>query len=111
MFKIQGTTMYLTRGDTLDLTVTILQADGNVYTPDSGDTVRFAVKASYKDQRTILNVDIPIDTLRLRVESEDTKKFTARKEPYVYDIQLTKEDGTVDTFIDCAQLYITDEVE
>lgn len=111
MFKIQGTTMYLTRGDTLDVTVTILQSDGSVYTPDPEDKVRFAAKSSYKDQRTILNVDIPIDTLRLRVESEDTKKFTARKEPYVYDIQLTKEDGTVDTFIDCAQLYITDEVE
>ena len=111
MFKINGTTMYLTRGDTLDVTVTILNADGSVYTPVTGDQVRFAVKSTYKDQRTILNVDIPTDTLRLRVESDDTKKFTARKEPYVYDIQLTKEDGTVDTFIDCAQLYITEEVE
>lgn len=111
MFKINGTTMYLTRGDTLDVTISILNADGSEYIPTEGDSVRFAVKGAYKDQRTILIVDIPIDTLRLRVESEDTKKFTARKDPYVYDIQLTKEDGTVDTFIDRAQLYITEEVE
>jgi hypothetical protein len=29
MFKISGTTMYLTRGDTLDVTVSILNADGS----------------------------------------------------------------------------------
>lgn len=111
MFKINGTTMYLTRGDTLDVTVEILNEDKTPYTPSAEDSVRFAVKGSYKDQRTILNVEIPIDTLRLRVESEDTKKFAARKDPYVYDIQLTREDGTVDTFIDCAELYITEEVD
>jgi hypothetical protein len=111
MFRIDGTTMYLTRGDTLDVTVTILNEDGTEYTPTEYDAVRFAVKNSYSDQRTIIYVDIPIDTMRLRLESEDTKKFHAQKKPYVYDIQLTKEDGTVDTFIDRAQLYITEEVE
>lgn len=111
MFSIDGTTMHLTQGDTLDVQITILQEDGTEYTPVEGDSVRFAVKSSYKAPEVLLLVDIPIDTLRLRVDSEQTKTLAARANPYVYDIQLTKVDGTVDTFIDRSLLYITEEVE
>jgi hypothetical protein len=47
----------------------------------------------------------------LRLEAEETKLLTAGWVPYVYDIQITMEDGTVDTFIDRAKLIVTEEVE
>lgn len=103
--------MSLTQGDTLDVQLTILQEDGTEYIPVEGDSIRFAVKANYKAPEVLLLVNIPIDTLRLRVDSDQTKTLTARTNPYVYDIQLTKLDGTVDTFIDRSLLYITEEVE
>ena len=53
--------------------------------------------------------DIPIDTLTLTLLPEDTKDLSFGK--YVYDIQLTKADGTVDTFITKATIKITEEVD
>lgn len=107
-------TIYLTQGDTLDVTVTPLVEgdDGSTYEydPYPGDTVRFAVASAYGQEPLIVQ-SIPTDTMRLRVEAATTKLLNSRKKPYVYDVQLTQEDGTVITFIDKGELYITDEVE
>lgn len=62
-----------------------------------------------KTQVPLLVKDIPIDTMRLTLNPEDTKDFDFGK--YVYDIQLTKEDGTVDTFITKTTIKITEEVD
>jgi hypothetical protein len=47
----------------------------------------------------------------LRLESEETKLLRAGGEPYVYDIEITMEDGTVDTFIDRGKFIVTEEVD
>ena len=96
-YSVSGTTITLTRGDTFKAVLSITQQDGSPYVPTSGDKVRFAMKAKYEDQVPLLVKEIPIDTMRLTLNPEDTKNFDFGK--YVYDIQLTKEDGTVDTFI------------
>ena len=108
-YSVSGTTITLTRGDTFKAVVSITQQDGSPYVPTSGDKVRFAMKAKYEDQDPLLVKDIPIDTMRLTLNPEDTKNFDFGK--YVYDIQLTKEDGTVDTFITKATIKITEEVD
>jgi hypothetical protein len=46
--------------------------------------------------------------MELVINPEDTKNLAFSS--YVYDIELTKEDGTVDTFIDRAKIKITEEV-
>ena len=58
------------------------------------------MKAKYKDpdDAVVLVKNIPVDTLILEIEPEDTKPLTMKK-TYVYDIQLTDENGFVDTFI------------
>lgn len=53
-------------------------------------------------------VDIPIDTMKLAIKPEDTKNLAFGK--YVYDIELTKANGEVDTFITKAVFKITEEV-
>lgn len=53
--------------------------------------------------------DIPIETMKLVLEPEDTKTLAFGK--YVYDVQLTKVTGEVDTFITKGIIKITEEVD
>lgn len=102
MVKITGTTIIMTRGDTLLTDVTIYDEDGNVYTPGEDDVVRFALKKEYTDENVLIQKVIPNDTMILRVESSETKMLD-QPATYVYDIQITIDDGTseglVRTFI------------
>ena len=111
MLKLKGNAIYLTKGDTLDVDVQITDSEGAEYVPETGDSIRFALKSDYSDLEPLIIKDIPISTMQLRLESEETKILKARKVPYVYDIQITLKDGTVDTFIDRQKFYVTEEVE
>lgn len=97
MVSIEGTNITMTRGDTLVLKIRMTK-DGVEYTPGDGDSLRFAMKARYSDEEVVLTKNIPIDTLVLEIEPQDTKNLEMRS-TYVYDIQLTTVDGKVDTFI------------
>lgn len=108
-YSVSGTTITLTRGDTFIADILITDKDGNQYIPVEGDKVRFAMKASYSDLKPLLIKDIPIETLTLIIEPKDTAYLNFGK--YVYDVQLTKATGEVDTFITKAKIYITEEVD
>ena len=45
--KLKGTTIIMTRGDTLKVTINLLKDDGNPYVPQTGDIIRFAAKENY----------------------------------------------------------------
>lgn len=107
-YNVSGTTITLTRGDTFTAIISITDSNNNPYIPAIGDSIRFAVKSTYDDADPLLVKDIPIETMKLVIDSEDTKGFKFGK--YVYDIQLTKANGHVDTFITKAQIKITEEV-
>ena len=99
----------LTRGDTLTLTVELTK-DGQPYTPEEGDVIRFAVSNVYKTQfgyECLISKTIPNDTLTFTVPSDETE---LDYKEYVYDIEVTHSDGCVDTFIS-ARLKITGEVK
>lgn len=108
-YSVSGATITLTRGDTFSANVSISQPNGFPYTPVEGDKIRFAMKQNYADIKPILVVDVPIDTMQLILKPEDTKylKFGA----YVYDMQLTKANGVVDTFITKGVIRLTEEVD
>lgn len=113
---IKGTSITLTRGDTLRVKINIF-LNKEEYIPTSGDSIRFAVKhpimnskqTDYRDLEPLLIKQIPYDTLILELQPADTKSLDFGT--YVYDIQITFEDGTVDTFITEASLKITPEVD
>lgn len=99
----------LTRGDTLTLTVGLTK-DGEAYTPEEGDVIRFALAKGYETDygyELLLTKTIPNDTLTFTLTSEQTQ---LAYRAYNYDIQVTHSDGCVDTFIS-AKLTITGEVE
>lgn len=103
------TDIYLTKGDTFVAEVeAYLQNTRRRYTPVEGDTVRFALKKCPDDAECLIYKTIPIDTMILRIESNDTKDLP--RVPYWYDIQLTYQNGDVDTFIS-GYLTLTAEVD
>ena len=117
MFDVKGTTITLTRGDTLVVDVIMKDRLTNeVYTPVEGDVIRFALKrqmmnaqrSDYADAQPLILKNIPISTQQLVLVPNDTKNLGFG--PYVYDIEITKADGTVDTFIQQATFVLTPEV-
>ncbi len=118
MIEVKGTTIRMTRGDTLIATVTpTIKATGEPYVPVTGDTCRFALKrnrlnsdrSDYTDSEPLILKDIPITNMQLVLDPEDTKSLGFGQ--YVYDIQLTHADGSTDTFINRASLILTEEVD
>lgn len=101
-------TIIMTRGDTLKIKINITDSAGEPYIPVEGDTIRFAAKENYDDELPCILKDIPYDTCILHLEPADTKDL---KQPcsYFYDIEITLNDGTVDTFI-TGKLNIKEEV-
>lgn len=108
MFKINGTTMTLTRGDTAFITVQMYDSDGETYTPSDGDTIYFNVKRKYTDASTIIKKEVPLDTMILELEPSDTKSMSFKN--YIYEFEYTDSEGHVDTFIN-GTLTITGEVD
>lgn len=111
MVQIKGSTIRMTRGDTLDAELDIRLADGSSYEMQEGDRIRFALKRRVTDKCVLIAKEIPAGTLRLRMESEETKLLRPDWAPYVYDVQLTTADGTVDTLVERGKFIVTDEVE
>lgn len=107
-YSIKGTTITLTRGDTFIAQIELTDPDGNPYTPVDGDAITFAAKRSFADAATLIFKPVPIDTMKLILEPEDTKPLDFGQ--YVYDIQIVRATGEVDTFITKAKLIITEEV-
>lgn len=107
--RIKGSTIVMTRGDTVNVKVNIFSHDGESYIPTDEDGIRFALKKDYSDAVALIEKIIPTDTCILRLDSIDT---TVLEQPgeYVYDIQITMSDGTVDTFIPNGRLIVKEEV-
>ncbi len=116
MLEINGTKISLTRGDTLRALLSLFK-DGSEYTPEEGDTIRFALKhrdmnsgmTDFKDKNPLIVKEIPTDTLEFVLDPEDTKNLQFGK--YVYDIEITFANGDVDTFIPNATFEILPEVD
>lgn len=108
MFEVNENNIYLTRGDTGIFTISLIDGDGNPYTPDPNSTIRFAMAKKFGAGADVLiNKSFPADTLTLEIEPQDTKNLPFGD--YVYDIELTDENEHVSTVI-IAKFTITKEV-
>ena len=108
MLKIEGTTITLTRGDTMRVICQPVNTDGTNYVAQNGDAIRFAMKKRYSDNAPLLEKSIPTDTFLLELDPADTK--TLAFGTYVYDVELTHADGDVDTYIAEASFVLAKEV-
>lgn len=112
MVTIDGTTITMVRGDTAKIAIEITNANGDPYEIQNGDSIRFAAKKKYTDNAVLIQKDVDVEDLILILNPEDTKplEMGASKGKYVYDIQITQADGTVDTFIR-GTLILIEEVD
>ena len=110
MLQIKNNNITLTKGDTMTLTVTLLHEVDPVppateptiepYTPEEGDSIRFAVSKCYVGEAGYelkWYCSIPNDTLTFTMPASETTKLAYQT--YNYDVEITHPDGCVDTFI------------
>lgn len=94
MLKIEDNNIYLTRGNTAIIDVTIMDGD-NPYIFRDGDVLEFAVRRKCDFNNVVLS--------KRRIEpsftfiKNDTKDLALGE--YVYSITLFGANGTIDTFI------------
>ena len=111
--KIQGTNISMTRGDSEGIKVTVKDTLGNVVPLVTGDTIYFTVRENIlnKQRKIIEKIITEFDDgegINNNLNPQDTNDL--RFASYVYDIQLTRENGTVKTIIPPSQFIITGEV-
>ena len=116
MFEIvNDNEIRLTRGDSFESEIEIY-VEGNPWTPASGDTVKFYLKSAamtvgktaYKDAEPLIEKTIPNATLTLSLLPTDTEEMDFGR--YVYDIEITLANGTVDTILNNKNFIILPEV-
>ena len=96
MYEVIGNQIKLVKGDTFYATVEVYDGD-EAYTPTENEVVKFGLKLRYADEECLIEKVIPNDTLILKLEPEDTADLAVLT--YVYDIEITRENGDKDTFI------------
>ena len=117
MVKVgRNNTIELTRGDSLRLKV-VLTVGGAPYLPEEGDAIRFALKRDVMDRMRTRFVDeeplivksVSTDSMYLELEPVDTAALDFGE--YVYDVQITRANGFVRTFVADARFIIGREVD
>ena len=106
MFKIKGTEITLTKGDSFYCQIS-LKKDGQAYTPQEGDVISFCMKEHYWDEEAVIEKTVPNGTMVLYLSPEDTE---VPVNEYVYDLQMTFANGDIDTFVNHAKFKIVPEV-
>lgn len=106
---IYGTTISMTRGDTLNVMLKLTFSDDQDYVYTEGDSCYFAVKKTYNsDEPYLIHKEIDLQTGLLHLDPSDTSDIPYGD--YKYDIQVTLNDGTVDTVIPRATFTLLEEV-
>lgn len=100
----------MTRGDTLRTTVTVKKADGSAYDLTAGDKLVFYLGPTTTSATAspVLTKEIPTATKELHLTAEETKALKASS--YLYDIELQKAGGDIDTIINRAKFTLSAEV-
>ena len=96
-----------TKGDTIIMPIVVFNNDNSIYQVQTGDVINFGLKENYEDSECLIEKTIDNETLTLVLEHDDTKNLEVGT--YVYDIQITKANGEVNTFIS-GNIQITNEV-
>lgn len=107
MLYIENNIVYLTRGDSASLVVTIKDLDGNDYTLQAGDELVFTMKQNCETAEIVITKDITADST-ITLQPSDTESL--RYGDYVFDVQLTQAGGDVYTVIPPSIFRIAKEV-
>lgn len=99
-----GNDVFVTRGDTLDLHVSLVDADGNDYELADGDELTLTVKSDTTSDEALITKHGQDVT----IEPQDTSGLAYGR--YRYDVQLTLADGRVCTVVRPSAFVVGEEV-
>lgn len=101
MYKIDSNNnITIVRGDYLSLTLELFDEEGEPYTPQMGDSIRFAVAEEWgitKKTDCLIFKNIDTSNMIIEITGADTKKLGFGT--YKYDIEFTDAYGHSDTII------------
>ena len=106
MLNCQNNTIFLTRGDSAVLGLDIINEQGIPYVPTDGDVVLFTLKRNVMEKDVIFQKSM-VDG-KIIIHPQDTSHLEYGQ--YVYDVELTKENGFVATVIPPSRFVVAEEV-
>ena len=106
--KDDENTIRITRGDSLEVTISLIDEDGYPYELVDGDTVLFTVKKSAASEDILIQKEIDIQTLELKLIESDTEDLAFGT--YRYEIEVALNSGDHYTAIKNAPFIITEEL-
>jgi hypothetical protein len=113
MFRVNVTTstIHITRGDTGTLNIDLVDAEGNIYTPQSGDSLKLRIANSSNIIVCTLDAIIDTDagTNTFRFLPEDTKGLIPGN--YHYEVELITANNEHYTVIEYKVFEIGKEIE
>ena len=109
MIKTRGTSIFLTRGDTLLLDVNLTDINGAPYIANPTDVIYFRLKKSANSKQVLIEKEVDIDEMILQLDAEDTADLNFGL--YKYEIELVTESGYHFTAIDNADFELGVELE
>ena len=104
MLRVKGTTISLTRGDSLRVKINIFNSQGETYIPVEGDTITFALKKNYTDQTPLITKDIPeisgkYNAVKIDVTKPETLKGVMNgAEAIISTVGLTGTSATITNY-------------
>ena len=109
--KIQGTNISMIRGDSQSIIVSVKDKDDNKVPLITGDMIYLTVKDSVNTEEKVLQkvvTQFEDGNATIEITPDDTNDIPFKT--YVYDIQLNRVDGTVNTIIPPSNFTIGGEV-
>jgi len=111
MLKIIGKNIQITRGDDgfIDLKIRSKIPPYTIYKLEEGDSCVLTIRKNIKvDEENPILIQIPLEDNKFYIKASDTQDFEFGK--YIYDVQLTFENGMVNTIIEPSLFEVTPEV-
>ena len=105
MYKIRNNQIFLTRGDSACIILTIEDDDGNEYTPSANDIITFTVKKSPYNKVLIQHT---FSNNELIISPEDTMNLEYGD--YVFDVELNNQGILVSTIVSPNLFKLCEEV-
>lgn len=105
MFKIEGRTIELTRGDMLPLIVSCLNEDGSLYEFKAEDTIRIKIYEKNKVENVVIEKTFQVETPGIEVNidltADETKIGDYIRKPveYWYEIEVNPDTPYTNTII------------
>lgn len=106
MFKVVGNDIYLIRGDSAEFEIKLRTRFGKPVTLSEDDKLILTIRKNIKSEEPSLQKEFIKGKIMLT--PDDTNRMDFGK--YIYDVQLTRKDGYVDTIIPPHVFNILEEV-